>query len=268
MRSLDKQTLQIRKKAVAPRSDSWDGISPRKLRRSATDLCVAIRHEKSTKLSGSGDADLTKSLILQPLARESSQRAFCTLAILNTERRTIIVPEIEFSEIAMQMPLAAMLVDALHAAFEDAVVALDRVRMDLHARFAVRITVLIARVIHNAMRGELFANGHVATRFVGHQMAFAVEVRVHNRDDVLFRRRLDMERTSRTAALDKGQNRVLMGSTLLNLNAGFAADVGLVNLDDRARAAPRSKLARPSASRMRWQRNQAVLYVTPRMRCI
>ena len=60
------------------------------------------------------------------------------------ERRTVRVAEIELGDIAMQMVFAAMLVNAFHAALENRVVALDRVRIDLHAGLAFGIAIFAA----------------------------------------------------------------------------------------------------------------------------
>ena len=42
----------------------------------------------------------------------------------------MIIPEIELGQVAVQVLLRAMLIDALHAALEDAEVALDRIGMN------------------------------------------------------------------------------------------------------------------------------------------
>jgi hypothetical protein len=59
----------------------------------------------------------------------------------------------------MKVLLAAMLVDALHAALEDRVVALDCIRVD-HA-LALAANVFIDVMLNRPMVGELFADGFV-----------------------------------------------------------------------------------------------------------
>lgn len=56
----------------------------------------------------------------------------------------------------MKVLLAAMLVNALHAAFENRVIALDGVRADDGIRAAIMAIVLLARVVGNLMRDEVF----------------------------------------------------------------------------------------------------------------
>ena len=74
----------------------------------------------------------------QPLADDAPYRRFGALLIIETECGTGIVPEIKFSGVAVQMPLVAMLIDADHAALEDAVEALNRVGADLAASVFLR----------------------------------------------------------------------------------------------------------------------------------
>ena len=55
------------------------------------------------------------------------------------------------------MLLAAMLVNALHAALEDRIEAFDRVGVDLRAGVAVRVAVLAARMINGVVLRKLIA---------------------------------------------------------------------------------------------------------------
>jgi hypothetical protein len=50
--------------------------------------------------------------------------------INNAKPDVVAVAKIKFRQIAMQVPFLAVLVDVLHAAFEDAVKALNPVRVD------------------------------------------------------------------------------------------------------------------------------------------
>ena len=65
--------------------------------------------------------------ICQPLPFRALDGKGCTFSIGN---HAGVVAKIKFRQIAMQMLLAAMLVDAFHAAFEDREIAFDGVRMD------------------------------------------------------------------------------------------------------------------------------------------
>ena len=48
-----------------------------------------------------------------------------TVAIIKAKRNAVIEAEIVFSQVAMQMLFATVLIDALHAAFENREIAFD-----------------------------------------------------------------------------------------------------------------------------------------------
>jgi hypothetical protein len=76
------------------------------------------------------------------------------------------------------MLLAAMLVDALHAALEDRVEAFDRVRVDLHAGLAVRVAIFAPRMLHGVV-SKVGPKATIIGRFVGHDMRFSFQVCPH-----------------------------------------------------------------------------------------
>ena len=57
--------------------------------------------------------------IREPLACRTLYRKDCTFPIIVTKLDAVIVPEIVFGEITVQMLFGAMLIDAFHAAFEN-----------------------------------------------------------------------------------------------------------------------------------------------------
>src|ERR1700724_288113 len=68
--------------------------------------------------------------ISKPLSDDTFQRAFGAFYVIYAKPNAIAIAKVKFGEIAMQMLLAAMLVDALHAAFEDRIVAFNCVGVD------------------------------------------------------------------------------------------------------------------------------------------
>ena len=96
--------------------------------------------------------------------------------VLYPKSRAVRVSEIELCNVAMQVLLAAMLINAFHAALEDAVISFDQVSMNLCTGEAVIVPVLAARVINCVVIGELIAKLRVARRLIGHDVAFAVNV--------------------------------------------------------------------------------------------
>ena len=66
----------------------------------------------------------------KPPANDTAKGLLCPLGIAHAKRDPLIIPEIILSEIAVKVLLSAMLVDALHAALEDAEIAFDGVGVD------------------------------------------------------------------------------------------------------------------------------------------
>jgi hypothetical protein len=66
----------------------------------------------------------------ETLANNALERLVRPLHVVHAECDPVVVPEIELGEIAMQMLLAAVLIDAGHPALEDAEQALDGVGVD------------------------------------------------------------------------------------------------------------------------------------------
>src|SRR5689334_598641 len=80
--------------------------------------------------------------VRQPLAFDASQGEVRALLVRNLERSPIVVAEVELSEIALQVRLAAMLVGADHSALEHGEHAFNRVRV------GVATLPLPLRVVH------------------------------------------------------------------------------------------------------------------------
>lgn len=96
--------------------------------------------------------------------------------IIHTVRCPIIVAEIKFRSVTVQVLLAAVLIHALHAALEDAVEAFDRVGVNFSA------TVFALTVSGKVMLCELFAKVAILTRFVGVNGCLAVYVLLQDRN--------------------------------------------------------------------------------------
>jgi hypothetical protein len=67
--------------------------------------------------------------VCEALAFHTFDSGKCAINVAVAKARSVIVPEIKFREITMQMLLFAMLIDDLHAAFKDRKHAFNRVRM-------------------------------------------------------------------------------------------------------------------------------------------
>jgi hypothetical protein len=67
------------------------------------------------------------------------------------------VAEIKFRDIAVKVLLFAVLIDALHAAFEHAVVAFRRVDIDLGSGRAIGVAPFLAPMIDRVVLSEMLA---------------------------------------------------------------------------------------------------------------
>jgi len=97
----------------------------------------------------------------------------------------------------MQMLLPAVLIDALHPAFENAEIALNRVRVDLAA------PVLALTVAHEVMSRELALQVLVLARFVRNDLRLTGDVGPQDRHNVLGAGPVHMEGAGLTRAADQ-----------------------------------------------------------------
>ena len=67
------------------------------------------------------------------------KRVARALLILNAKLRTVAVAKIKLRDVAMKMLFAAMLVDTLHSALEDRIVAFHRIGVDFAAHVLVAL---------------------------------------------------------------------------------------------------------------------------------
>jgi hypothetical protein len=73
---------------------------------------------------------LTSRSIGETLSNDAFDRALGAIYVIYAEPDAIAIAEIEFGKIAVQMLFAAMLIDALHAAFENRIVTFNCVGVD------------------------------------------------------------------------------------------------------------------------------------------
>ncbi len=98
------------------------------------------------------------------------------VSVVVPKRGTIVIAEIKFRQIAMQMLFAAMLIDTTHAALENCEIALDGI-----CRY-VAACVFLLGVIDGFVRRELLANLLVQLAFIGMEAALTINVAANNID--------------------------------------------------------------------------------------
>ncbi len=121
-------------------------------------------------------------MISEPLADEALKREIGARDIIYAELGTIGIAEIKFREVAVKVALAAMLIDALHAALEHAEEAFNGVGGDDLLAFVSAI--FLGFVVHAVMAGELsgFVEVLIPKGRVGHDRGVMRHVRPDDRD--------------------------------------------------------------------------------------
>jgi hypothetical protein len=156
-------------------------------------------------LGGSGLFGLaTSPPIGQSLAARTLDRASGALGIVNSELDAVRVAEIELSEVAVKVSLAAMLIDARHTALENAEEAFDGLRVSVAAN------PFFFAVIYSFMAGEAAGDRAVHVGLIDAEMAGGGGVLQDDAADLASGDVLNPHRASLTAALDQGHDRDLV----------------------------------------------------------
>lgn len=182
--------------------------------------------------------------ISEPLAFDAEQGEVGSGVVLNAKLLAIAVAEIIFRQIAVKVPFAAKLVNADHAALENAEIALSGVDGVDGSGNSVAIRPFLAAVIHFAMSGKFLADLSVLSSLVGHQVRRAGNVGADDRRKIVFLDALDMERSRATPPFNEGEDCVLVGVAATNGLTFLAADESLVRLDRSSGTAHRGQVAR------------------------
>jgi len=153
-------------------------------------------------LGGSGFlTSATRLPVGKALADDAPDRALSAFDIVDAQGDPVAVAEIKLGEIAVQVFLAAMLVDAAHPALEDREKAFNGVGMCRAAH------VLVDRVVDGFVTGETPPDAAIGTVLIGHQIALGVGVREHDLAQFGSGDVFSLDRAGLAAALDKGNDR-------------------------------------------------------------
>ena len=176
----------------------------------------------------------TSPPIGEALAGDAFEGLGGSLRILNI---AVIVAKIEFAKIALEVLLADVLVHAVDAALQDAEIVLDRVGVP-----EATADVFLDRVIDRAVADELAAYLNVGTGFIGHKVAFAVDLSNQDRAQGLGIDGGDVERVHLAVAFHKSEHGFLFRWRAKGAVLGLAADKGFISLNNLVRTAQRAKV--------------------------
>src|ERR1700729_1832529 len=117
---------------------------------------------------------VSRPRVSEALSNDTLDCSLSALHVVNTKTDAIAIAEIELRKIAVQMAFAAMLVNALHAAFEDRIESFDGIGMDVPAN------VFLAAMVHALVAGKFSADLKILAGFIGHQCGFFGDVRTND----------------------------------------------------------------------------------------
>ena len=184
----------------------------------------------------------TSRRIGQALALCAGQDAIRAGQIVNAELRAVVVTEIEFGGVPMQVRLGNMEVAAKHAALEDAEIVFDGVRVP-----EVGADIFLGAVVDRAVTRKTCADAGIDRATIGHQVGGLINVHGDDRAEGFCGHVWNVETAHGTVALDQRNDGSLVGSALTaggalpSVLVGFlAANVGFVDFDHLARAAERA----------------------------
>jgi len=104
------------------------------------------------------------------------------------------------------MLLFAMLIGALHAAFEHAVESLNGIGGH------VATHIFVFPMVDGFVAGELLADLFIGRHFVGHQASIGLDVGANDRLQIGDANAIDVEAAGRTATLNEGDDRAGPGN--------------------------------------------------------
>lgn len=152
------------------------------------------------------------------------------------------IAEIELREIAVQMALRTMLINATHTALEDREEAFNGVGANRAAR------ILFLAVSNAVVLGEVIPKVPIVAGLIGVDGALLADIRQHDRHGLLHGGAGDVEAAGlASVAIDETQHDVLVGIAVALGNVRELTVVGFVNLDSLS-IAFRSRPVRSSAA--------------------
>jgi hypothetical protein len=148
---------------------------------------------------------LVRRPVGQSLAYNALERGNSALLVVYAQSDAIVIAEVELSDIAMQMLLAAVLVNVLYAALEHAVEALNGVRM------IVATDVFALTVAGETVGREVLVQMGILASLIGHNRRAGQHVGFDDRQQVGGASAVNVEGTGGAAALDQGHYGMLVG---------------------------------------------------------
>lgn len=172
----------------------------------------------------------TSRSIGEPLADDAGQRDIGAGPIIGTVGDTVVIAELEFASIAVQMLLVAMLINTAHPALKDREITFDGVGVNVAAN-------VFPCAMHNEiMRCEIVAQLAILTGFIGVHSGFLGDVFAQDRDKGGLAQVFDNDGLGASSgAVNEGKHFVLVVAATGGLGLFVLdADKGLIHFHNAA----------------------------------
>jgi len=175
----------------------------------------------------------TSSFVGEPLALCADERAVGASFVVDAELDAVVVAEIEFGQIPINVFPIDVLIDTDQAALEDGEEAFERVGMNV-----IPDVLALGMIDAGMLPDEMTVDG----RAVGVEPAVTIKVLPERTANAIV---VEEYRADRAAALNKAQHLPILAGRRVFRTAGFrrTGDKGLVGFDDLAGTADRSGAA-------------------------
>lgn len=155
---------------------------------------------RDCSLRGFAFPGINRLAVGEPLTDDTTDQTFGALFIINAERSPIVVAEIEFGGVAVQVLLIAMLIDALHPALEHRKEPFNGVRVHIAP------APFVPPVVDGFMRSKLAANPPVVARLIGYQGAAKISILHDDAPNAVGVDALNLDRSRAALALDQSDD--------------------------------------------------------------
>ena len=105
-------------------------------------------------------------LISEPFTHNTGKEFIGPLRIINSLGNALAIAEVKLSKVAVKVLFAAMLIDALHAALENRIIAFDGIGVDDATH------IFVSRMVDGLMHPIFVAKLIVGGQFIAHYKGF------------------------------------------------------------------------------------------------
>jgi hypothetical protein len=173
----------------------------------------------------------TSRSIGEPFADYAAKRAIGAFSVIDAERNAVVMPEIEFGEVAMQMFLADVLIDTVDPSLQDRKVPFSSIGVGIASY------IFVLGMNDCLVAGEFLADLPIDAALVCSEVRCFVDSSFKDRPQGRRGHFRDVIRANAALAFYQGNNGFLGCWSPIGPISGFAADESLIRLDEHSFAA-------------------------------